>query len=64
MDWDDFYASLQRLNSVALRIERGQALVDQLAENEGLEKRSGQRPDMEETKVIPYKHRGCFLNAI
>ena len=51
MDWDDCLAQLERLNSVALRSERGQALIDSIADNGGLQQRNGRIPDMEETKV-------------
>ena len=51
MEWEELLARLQKTNSVALRVDNGQALVDQLASVK-LNTKNGRIPDMDETKVI------------
>ena len=51
MEWEELLARLQKTNSVALRVDNGQALVDHLASVK-LNTKNGRIPDMDETKVI------------
>ena len=53
LEWEDFLSRLRRLNSVAMRVEGGEALVDQICE-EKLAQHGGRQADMDETKVIKY----------
>ena len=50
LEWEDFLARLRRLNSVAMRVEGGDALVDFICE-EKLTQHGGRQADMDETKV-------------
>ena len=50
LEWEDFLARLRRLNSVAMRVEGGEALVDFICE-EKLTQHGGRQADMDETKV-------------
>ena len=51
MEWEELLARLQKYNSVALRVDNGQTLVDELASVK-LNTKNGRIPDMDETKVI------------
>ena len=50
MEWEELLARLQKYNSVALRVDNGQTLVDELASVK-LNTKNGRIPDMDETKV-------------
>ncbi len=50
MEWEEFLARLEKLNSVALRVDNGANLVELVSERK-LNSRSGRQPDMDETKV-------------
>ena len=50
MEWEELLARLQKYNSVALRVDNGQTLVDELATVK-LNTKNGRIPDMDETKV-------------
>ena len=50
LEWEDFLAQLRRLNSVALRVESGEQLVDHVCA-EKLSQHGGRQADMDETKV-------------
>ena len=50
MDSDQLLEKLLRLNTVSLRVEKGQSLVDEISQT-GLNVRQGRLPDNEETRV-------------
>lgn len=50
LEWEDFLAQLRRLNSVALRVDTGETLVDNVCA-EKLSQHGGRQADMVETQV-------------
>ena len=51
LEWEEFLAQLRRLNSVALRVEYGEGLVETIFA-EKLASHGGRLADMDETKVF------------
>ena len=50
LEWEEFLAQLRRLNSVALRVEYGENLVETIFAQK-LASHGGRLADMDETKV-------------